>query len=81
MNALLDLYAREPAMVLSGVGAVVTAVLVLLVSFGIPITMDEKAAINALVVVVITVGMGFLIRSRVSPVASLTPAPIQPPAA
>ena len=80
MNALLDLYAHEPAMVLSGTGAVVTAVLVLLVSFGIPITMDQKAAINALVVVVITVGMGFLIRSRVSPVAVIPPA-VPPPAA
>ena len=78
MNALLGLYAREPAVILSGCGALVSAVIVLLVSFGVPITDAQKAAINTLVILGITIGASFLVRTPVTPVAAPAVADLPP---
>lgn len=61
-------FGAEPALWLAGGGAVVEAVLVLLVSFGVPISVEQKGAINALVTVIVTLVTGVAIRSQVSPV-------------
>jgi len=50
-------------------------VLTLVVSFGVPITAEQRGAINTLVVLVITIGAGFLVRSQVTPVAAVVPPP------
>jgi len=71
-------FATEPALLLAGAAAVVEALLVLLVSFGVPITSEQKGAINALVTVVVTLLTGVAIRSQVTPVAML-PAAIPAP--
>ncbi len=73
----------EPALLIAGAGAIIEAVLVLLVSFGVPITDPQKAAINALVTLVVTLITGWLIRGQVTPTSKLTPVvtiPRMPPA-
>ena len=59
MTGLFTLWGREPAMVL----ALVQAVIVLGVSFGLGLTAEQTAAILALTAVV----LGLLTRSRVTP--------------
>ena len=56
-----NLWGREPAMVV----AFVDAVLILGISFGLPLTVEQKGAIIA----VVTVALGLVTRSQVSPVA------------
>jgi hypothetical protein len=75
-------FSQEPALYLSGAGAIVEALLVLLVAFGVPIDNDQKAAVSALVTVVVTFTTGILIRSQVTPTAHIAApvTPIVPPA-
>jgi hypothetical protein len=61
LNSILAFIRREPAVVTT-VGA---AVLGLAVSFGLPLTLDEKASIDAF----LTVIAGVIVRSQVTPVA------------
>ncbi len=72
----MNLFQTEPAVVI----AVIDAVLVLLVTFGVPITGDQKAAIDGVLAAVLALAAGFITRSQVSPVASL-PTPVVPPVA
>lgn len=66
-------FSEEPAVWIAGVGAIVEALVVLLITFGVPITGEQKGAINALVTVILTLVTGVLIRSQVTPVAQLAP--------
>ena len=61
MNAVSDLWGREPAMVL----ALVQCVLVLAVSFGLRLTPEQTGAILALTAVV----LGLITRTQVTPAA------------
>lgn len=63
MDAILTLIRREPALVV----AIADAVIVLAVSFGLPIDPAQKAAIDALLALV----GGAIVRSQVTPTASL----------
>jgi len=60
-------FTQEPALYLGSAGAIVAALLVLLVSFGVPITPEQRAAINALVVLVVGVVSSAAIRQNVTP--------------
>lgn len=73
-------FADEPALILSGGGAIVEAVVVLLIAFGVPITPEQKGAISALATVIITVATGVLIRTQVTPTSHVaaTTAPVLP---
>ena len=62
MSGLTGLWGREPAMVL----ALVQAVLVVLLAFGLKLTTDQVAAIVAVSAVV----LGLLTRTQVTPAAS-----------
>lgn len=68
----------EPAVIISGVGAVVEALVVLLITFGVPITEAQKGAIDALVTILLTLLTGILIRGQVTPAIQPIPAPISP---
>ncbi len=61
MNSILAFIRREPAVVTT-VGA---AILGLAVSFGLPLSFDQKTAIDAF----LTVIAGVIVRSQVTPVA------------
>jgi hypothetical protein len=69
-------FSSEPAVWLSTGAALVEAIIVLAVSFGIPITADQHTAINgvAAVVIPITFLLGPAIRSQVTPTAKLATA-------
>lgn len=69
-------FSNEPALTIAGGGAIVGAVIAVVVSFGVPITPDEKGAILALTALVIPSVTAVAIRSRVTPVASQKPAPV-----
>jgi len=68
MQNLLNLFAREPAMVVG----TVNAVLVLLVTFGLPIGEDQKAAIDGVLFALLAIVAAVTIRSQVTPVARPT---------
>ena len=72
---MLNLFQTEPAVVIAGIGAILEALLLVLIAFGVPITTDEKLALTGFGTVVITVATGIVTRSQVSPVASLAPPP------
>lgn len=65
MKAILNLWATEPAMV---VGTLV-AILALLVSFGVPLKVDQQNAIRGVAEAVGVLIAAYVIRSQVSPVA------------
>jgi hypothetical protein len=67
MNPIFKLWANEPAMVIG----VVLAILALLVSFGVPLKVDQQNAIRGVVEAVSVLIGAYLIRSQVSPVAKL----------
>jgi hypothetical protein len=69
--SLVDLFRSEPALVITAVTGLVDAVLLLLVTFGIPITAPQKAAVDGVLAAVMTllaVVAGVLVRSQVTPV-------------
>lgn len=55
----------EPARIVGTLGAVVSALLVLLAAFGLDVTADQQAAILGLVAVAAPIAVGFLIRGKV----------------
>jgi hypothetical protein len=61
-------FSQEPAAWI----AAANAVLILAVSFGLPLTSEQKTAIIA----VVTIGAGLLIRTQVTPTANL-PLPLR----
>lgn len=65
-----DPTSSEPALAVGAVTAFVTAVIGLLVAFGLPVTDDQQAAILGITAVLAPVIAGWFIRSRVfSPAA------------
>ncbi len=64
-------FSQEPAIYI----ALANAVLLVLVNFGIPITGDQKVAIDTLLGAVLAVLAGIVIRSQVTPVANVLPEP------
>ena len=71
MNALLNLFAHEPALVI----AFVNAVLLVAVNFGVPLNGDQKLAIDSLLGAALAIIAGVAIRSQVTPVAQLVSVP------
>lgn len=71
MNAILKLWATEPAMVVG----VVLAVVAVLVSFGVPLKPDQTNAIRALIEAVTILVGAYVVRSQVTPVAKLATTP------
>lgn len=64
-----NLFQREPSVIISSVIALITAVLALLVSFGLPITAEQQSAILATAgaALALILGTGAAIRSQVTP--------------
>ena len=71
-------FTAEPSLYISGAGAVVEALVVLLITFGVPITEAQKGAIDALVTILLTLLTGAIIRGQVTPAIQPIPAPISP---
>lgn len=67
----MNILQTEPAVAIATAGAIVSATIVLLVSFGVPITPQQTVAISTLAALIIPIVTGFLIRAKVTPVASL----------
>lgn len=63
----MSIFSSEPAVILAAIGAIFEAAIVLAISFGAPITGDQKAALNAFITLVITCVTGVIIRSQVTP--------------
>lgn len=62
----MNIWNAEPAMVVG----VVTAVLVLLTSFGVPISEDQRNAIVGVVSAILVLVAAVVVRSQVTPVKS-----------
>lgn len=58
---------KEPVATIAGVQAAVAAVLVLLVSFGVPLTQDQQVAILGVAATVLPLVFAVWTRSKVSP--------------
>jgi LPXTG-motif cell wall-anchored protein len=71
MDNLLSLFQREPVLVI----ALANAALLVAVTFGLPITGEQKTAIDTLLGALLAIGAGVVIRSRVTPVATVVPPP------
>lgn len=71
MSTKPPLTTSEPARIVGGTGAVVAAVLGLLVAFGVPITEDQKNAILTVALVLTPIITAELVRRRVWSPASL----------
>jgi hypothetical protein len=68
---VLDLFRSEPAVAITAISGLVDAVLLLLVTFGVPISGPQKAAVDgvlAALMAVLAVLTGMLVRSQVTPV-------------
>jgi hypothetical protein len=78
MTTIVNLVKTEPAIVVGFVDALI----VLAITFGVPINEDQKAAIDGLLAAGLAVVAGIAIRSQVSPTASLPASapPVVPPA-
>lgn len=63
---------NEP--VIASILLVIAATITLLVAFGVHVTADQREAIEAWVAAVL--GLGFLVRSKVTPAAKLPAAPV-----
>jgi len=64
-------FSAEPAIWV----ALANAALLVAVSFGLPVTNDQKVAVDTLLGALLAVGAGVVIRSRVTPVAAMIPPP------
>ena len=73
---MIGVIADEPALVTG----IVSAVIILLVTFGAPITQDQSTAILGLVSAAIALIGSVIVRSRVTPTANI-PAPVVTPPA
>lgn len=61
----------EPATIVSGITAAATAIIALLVAFGIPLTDEQTAAILAVVAVAAPLVAGLIVRRFVTPAAAV----------
>lgn len=59
---------KEPAAIIGTATAVVSALIALLVAFGVDVSEDQQTAIIGAVVVLAPIVAGLLIRSKVTPV-------------
>lgn len=64
---------KEPVLTAAGIAAITSALIALLLSFGVGLTPDQTAAIMGLVGVVAPVVAGYFARKRVTP--TLEPRP------
>jgi uncharacterized membrane protein len=75
-------FSDEPALWISGVGAIVGVTVNLLIAFGVPIDSGQKEALAAFATVVVTVATGLVIRTQVTPTSNIPvpapPAPVPP---
>ena len=62
-------FSAEPALWIS----LANAALLVLVSFGLPITGEQKISIDTLLGALLAIGAGVVIRSRVTPVVAVVP--------
>lgn len=67
MNTILDLFYREPALLIG----FANAILLVLVNFGIPISADQKLSIDTLLGAALAILAGVTIRTQVSSVHTL----------
>ena len=74
---ILQLFRTEPVVAIGTTLGAVDAVILVLIAFGVPVTHDQKVAIDGAVSAVLGLVAMVAIRSQVSPVASL-PAPSGP---
>ncbi len=65
----------EPALTTGVITAFVTALLALLVSFGVHITNDQQAAVLGIIAVTAPFLVGLAVRPKVVPLAKVDPAP------
>jgi hypothetical protein len=72
MNLSNFAFPKEPAIWI----AAANAVLVLLITFGVPINSDQKVAIDGVLGTVLALAAGFAIRTQVSPALPAAPKPI-----
>lgn len=72
----MSFFETEPAVALGACIAVLDALLVLAVSFGAPISPDQKLQIDAVLAALAPLIAGVIIRSQVTPVAML-PHPLE----
>ena len=73
MSAILNLFRTEPTVVIGTLGTLGAAVLALAVSFGLPITEDQRTAVYAIAGALGTLISLFVIRSQVTPNSKTTP--------
>jgi hypothetical protein len=59
---------REPLVTVASITAVVSAVLALVVAFGLDLTADQQAAILGAVAAVAPIAVALIVRPRVTPV-------------
>ena len=71
MSPTAPLTAREPAIVIGTVTTAVTAVLALLVAFGIDLSQGQQVAILGVIAGVGPLVVAFLTRSKVAPIATV----------
>lgn len=62
---------EEPALVISGIGAIIGAGIALAIAFGVPITPDQKVALTTFIGLIVTVTTGWFIRGQVSSVSKV----------
>lgn len=67
------IFEREPALVIGAAMAVIDAGIVLGTAFGLPLTVEQKVAIDAFGLAVFNFAAMILVRSQVIPVAVLMP--------
>lgn len=71
MAAIIAFIRKEP----TAIAAIVTAVIALAASFGLKLTADQTGTLMALVALIV----GFVVRSQVTPTATVPPVPVPPP--
>jgi len=68
---LKGLFESEPALIIAGCGAIIWAVLIVAITFGVPITPDQKLALSGALGVIVTVTTGWVTRGQVTSPATL----------
>lgn len=75
---MTDIFLREPALIIAGIGAIIEAAFILAIAFGLPVTPDQKLAATAFITVLVTVLTGLVTRSQVTPMAIVMHRPSPP---
>jgi len=74
MSAIIDLFRTEPTVVIGTLGTLGAGLIALAVSFGLPITEDQRTAVYAVAGALGTLISLLVIRSQVTPNSKTTPA-------